>query len=89
MRVREGTLTSRVFGSDLEKLYPIIGTDQSDSATLDNVLEFLVHGGRPLPQALMMLIPEAWEGDALMDAVWQYAFYTDTSTVTVTWGCLI
>ena len=57
MRVREGTLTSRVFGADLEKIYPVIGEGQSDSATLDNVLEFLVHGGRSLPQALMMLIP--------------------------------
>ncbi|HSU93537.1 MAG TPA: glutamate synthase large subunit [Gemmatimonadaceae bacterium] len=84
MRVREGTLTSRVFGADLEKLYPVIGTDQSDSATLDNVLEFLVHGGRTLPQALMMLIPEAWEGDALMDAD-RRAFYEHHASMMEPW----
>jgi len=84
MRVREGTLTSKVFGSDLEKLYPIIGADQSDSATLDNVLEFLVHGGRSLPQALMMLIPEAWEGDPLMDAD-RRAFYEFHASMMEPW----
>ncbi|MBK5188988.1 MAG: glutamate synthase subunit alpha, partial [Gemmatimonadaceae bacterium] len=84
MRVREGTLTSRVFGTDLEKLYPIIGADQSDSATLDNVLEFLVHGGRSLPQALMMLIPEAWEGDPLMDAN-RRAFYEFHASMMEPW----
>ncbi len=84
MRVREGTLTSKVFGEDLAKLYPIIGADQSDSATLDNVLEFLVHGGRSLPQALMMLIPEAWEGDALMDAD-RRAFYEFHASMMEPW----
>jgi glutamate synthase domain-containing protein 2/glutamate synthase domain-containing protein 1/glutamate synthase domain-containing protein 3 len=84
MRVREGTLTSRVFGADLEKLYPIIGEDQSDSATLDNVLEFLMHGGRSLPQALMMLIPEAWEGDTLMDAD-RRAFYEFHASMMEPW----
>ena len=84
MRVREGTLTSKVFGADLEKLYPIIGADQSDSATLDNVLEFLVHGGRSLPQALMMLIPEAWEGDPLMDAD-RRAFYEFHASMMEPW----
>jgi len=84
MRVREGTLTSRVYGADLEKLYPIIGSDQSDSATLDNVLEFLVHGGRTLPHALMMLIPEAWEGDTLMDAE-RRAFYEHHASMMEPW----
>jgi glutamate synthase (NADPH/NADH) large chain len=84
MRVREGTLASRVFGEDLAKLYPVIGNDQSDSATLDNVLEFLVHGGRSLPQALMMLIPEAWEGDALMDAD-RRAFYEFHASMMEPW----
>ncbi|MBX6332477.1 MAG: glutamate synthase large subunit, partial [Gemmatimonadaceae bacterium] len=67
MRVREGRMASRLFGSDLQKLYPIIGEDQSDSACLDNALEFLVRGGRSLAHAMMMLIPEAWSGDADMD----------------------
>ena len=84
MRVREGTLTSNVFGEDLAKLYPIVGADQSDSASLDNVLEFLVHGGRSLPEALMMLIPEAWEGDALMDAD-RRAFYEFHASMMEPW----
>ena len=84
MRVREGTLTSKVFGADLEKLYPIIGAEQSDSAALDNVLEFLVHGGRSLPQALMMLIPEAWEGDSRMDGD-RRAFYEFHASMMEPW----
>ncbi len=84
MRVREGTLTSKIFGGDLDKLYPVIVADQSDSATLDNVLEFLVHGGRSLPQALMMLIPEAWEGDPLMDPD-RRAFYEFHASMMEPW----
>ncbi|MBA2684696.1 MAG: glutamate synthase large subunit [Gemmatimonadaceae bacterium] len=84
MRVREGTLTSKVLGEDLAKLYPIIGEDQSDSAALDNVLEFLVHGGRSLPEALMMLIPEAWEGDALMETD-RRAFYEFHASMMEPW----
>jgi len=84
MRVREGTLTSRVFGADLEKIYPIIGADQSDSATLDNVLEFLVRGGRSVAHALMMLIPEAWEGNALMAAD-RRAFYEYHASMMEPW----
>jgi glutamate synthase (NADPH) large chain len=67
MRVREGSMRSARFGEDLQKLYPIVGEGQSDSASLDNVLEFLMHGGRSLPHAMMMLIPEAWEGNRHMD----------------------
>ncbi|MBV9880582.1 MAG: glutamate synthase subunit alpha, partial [Gemmatirosa sp.] len=68
MRVREGRMKSRRFGEDLRKLYPIVSDDrQSDSACLDNVLEFLVRGGRSLPHAMMMLIPEAWEENRQMD----------------------
>src|SRR5918912_1144731 len=62
MRVRQGRMASPLFGGDIQKLYPIIGEDQSDSACLDNALEFLVRGGRKLAHAMMMLIPEAWEG---------------------------
>ncbi|HEY4485216.1 MAG TPA: glutamate synthase large subunit, partial [Nitrospiria bacterium] len=67
MRAREGRMSSDLFGEDLAKLYPIIEEGQSDSACLDNALEFLVMGGRPLPHAMMMLIPEAWSGDPNMD----------------------
>ncbi|MBI3610210.1 MAG: glutamate synthase large subunit [Nitrospirae bacterium] len=67
MRAREGRMASDLFGDDLKKLYPIIDEDQSDSACLDNALEFLVMGGRSVPHAMMMLIPEAWSGDPNMD----------------------
>jgi glutamate synthase domain-containing protein 2/glutamate synthase domain-containing protein 3 len=63
MRVREGALSSNVFGEDMTELYPVIPEGQSDSASLDNILEFLVMGGRSLPHAVMMTVPEAWEGN--------------------------
>src|SRR5690606_20437096 len=67
MRVREGALSSNVFGEDLSELFPVVPEGQSDSASLDNVLEFLVMGGRSLPHAVMMTIPEAWEANEDMD----------------------
>ena len=67
MRVREANMKSPLFGEDLHKLYPIITEDQSDSACLDNAVEFLVRGGRSLPHAIAMLVPEAWEGNPHMD----------------------
>jgi len=67
MRARQGRMRSELFGDDLHKLYPIIGENQSDSACLDNAVEFLVMGGRSLPHAMMMLIPEAWVGNPHMD----------------------
>jgi glutamate synthase (NADPH/NADH) large chain len=67
MRARQGRMQSDLFGDDLQKLYPIIAEHQSDSACLDNAVEFLVMGGRSLPHAMMMLIPEAWVGNPHMD----------------------
>jgi len=67
MRVREASMQSRLFGDDLHKLYPIIADGQSDSMCLDNALEFLVRGGRSLPHAVAMLVPEAWEGNPHMN----------------------
>jgi glutamate synthase (NADPH) large chain len=67
MRVREGALESNIFGEDITELFPVIAEGQSDSASLDNVLEFLVMGGRSLPHAVMMTIPEAWERHPDMD----------------------
>src|SRR5579863_255189 len=67
MQARQGRLSSELFGGDIQKLFPIISEDQSDSACLDNALEFLVMGGRSLPHAIMMLIPEAWVGNPDMD----------------------
>jgi glutamate synthase domain-containing protein 2/glutamate synthase domain-containing protein 1/glutamate synthase domain-containing protein 3 len=51
---------------DIQELFPLIEAGQSDSASLDNAVELLVHAGRSLPHAMMMLIPESWEGDATM-----------------------
>ncbi|MBM4127325.1 MAG: glutamate synthase large subunit [Nitrospira sp.] len=67
MRARQGRLNSDLFGADLEKLYPIVYEHQSDSACLDNAVEFLTMGGRSLPHAMMMLIPEPWVANPQMD----------------------
>ncbi len=68
MRARQGRLASDLFGDDLQKLFPIIAdVNQSDSACLDNAIEFLVLSGRSLPHAMMMLIPEPWVGNPQMD----------------------
>jgi glutamate synthase domain-containing protein 2/glutamate synthase domain-containing protein 3 len=61
MAAREEMLENKIFGKDLKKILPVIVPGGSDSATLDNVFELLVLSGRPLEQAMMMLIPEAWE----------------------------
>ncbi|MFP4223462.1 MAG: glutamate synthase large subunit [Phycisphaeraceae bacterium] len=65
-RAREGLMQSELFGEELEKLYPIIEEDLSDSGTFDNVLEMLLMAGRELPEAVMMMIPEAWENHEAM-----------------------
>src|SRR4051794_32985352 len=63
MRARESRLLSEAFpGTDLETVIPVVDDQGSDSAIFDNVLELLVLAGRSLPHALMMMIPEAWEG---------------------------
>src|SRR5271168_3225806 len=67
MMARRHSMTSKVLGADLDKLWPLIGDGNSDSATLDNCLELLIAGGYPLSHALMMMIPEAWAGNPLMD----------------------
>lgn len=60
MQARESLLTNHHFGDDLQKLFPVIEPGKSDSASLDNVLEFLMMTGRSLPHSLSMLIPESW-----------------------------
>ncbi|MDY7577844.1 glutamate synthase-related protein [Herbaspirillum sp. RTI4] len=67
MRAREGVMQSAVLGDDLKKLFPLIYEGQSDTACFDNALELLIMAGYPLPQAMMMMIPEAWENHTLMD----------------------
>ena len=67
MRARENLLKSGLFGPDIEKIKPIIVPGGSDSAAIDNIFELLVLSGRSLPQAMMMLIPGAWEHNRLME----------------------
>jgi glutamate synthase domain-containing protein 2/glutamate synthase domain-containing protein 1/glutamate synthase domain-containing protein 3 len=74
MRSRYGTLKSDAFGDELNKLFPILSDTASDSATLDNTLQFLSVNGRSLEHAVLMLIPEAWQNNHLMDAELK-AFY--------------
>ena len=74
MAARHETMKSAVIGEDLDKLWPLIAEGQSDSACFDNCLELLVAGGYSLPHAMMMLIPEAWNNNALMDEE-RRAFY--------------
>jgi len=67
IRARENDISSPLFGEDLEKIWPLIYDGQSDSASFDNALELLVMGGYSLAHAMMLLIPEAWAGNPLMD----------------------
>ena len=74
MAARRHLMQSDMLGDDLDKLWPLIVEGQSDSATFDNGLELLVQGGYSLAHAMMMLIPEAWTGNPLMDEQ-RRAFY--------------
>jgi glutamate synthase domain-containing protein 2/glutamate synthase domain-containing protein 1/glutamate synthase domain-containing protein 3 len=79
MRARESELRSELFGEeDLRKILPVVGPGNSDSATFDNVLELLLLGGRSLPHAAMMMIPEAYRNrEDLPDALQGfYAFHS-------------
>jgi len=66
MTAREGVAASNLFGDEINKLFPIIEPDCSDSGNFDNVLEFMLMGGRTLQEAVMMMIPEAWQADTNM-----------------------
>ena len=77
MRVREEIMKSEVFGSQIEKLFPIILPGKSDSASMDMVVELLTHTGRSLPEIMMMMIPEAWEKHKTMSED-KKAFYDIT-----------
>ena len=74
IRARQGAISSPILGDDLQKLWPLIYPGQSDSASFDNALELLVMSGYSIAHAVMMMIPEAWEGHTLMDAS-RRAFY--------------
>lgn len=84
MRARETLCESDLFGDDLEKLFPIVIEGGSDSATFDNVMEFLHMAGRPLPHAVLMMIPEAWSGHETMDEQ-RKAFYEYHACITEPW----
>ncbi len=84
MRAREALLASDVIPGDLERIFPICTPGASDSASFDEVLELLHMGGRSLPHAVLMMIPEAWENHAEMDAK-RRAFYEFHSAVMEPW----
>ncbi|MEA2591193.1 MAG: glutamate synthase large chain, partial [Actinomycetota bacterium] len=84
MRAREALLASDEFPGDLERIFPICTPGGSDSATFDEVLELLHLAGRPLPHAVLMMIPEAWQNhDTMPDD--KRAFYEYHSTLMEPW----
>ena len=77
MRAREGVMRCdqlNCSSRELQNLLPIVNSTQSDSGALDNVMELLVRSGRDIAEVMMMLIPEAWQNDELMDEE-KKAFY--------------
>ncbi|MEC8775318.1 MAG: glutamate synthase central domain-containing protein, partial [Pseudomonadota bacterium] len=84
MNARRHNMKSKVLGDDLEKLWPVIGDSPSDSSTFDNALELLVMGGYSLSHAMMLMIPEAWNGNDLMDPK-RRAFYEYYSALMEPW----
>ncbi len=84
MRAREGQCKSELFGDDLPKLFPVVEADCSDSGTFDNVLEFLLMTGRTPQEAVMMMIPEAWQKHATMPPD-KRAFYEYHSAMMEPW----
>ncbi|MFD9963172.1 glutamate synthase large subunit [Amycolatopsis sp. NPDC058986] len=84
MRAREALLESDLIPGDLTRLFPICSADASDSASFDEVLELLHLGGRTLPHAVLMMIPEAWENHATMDDE-RRAFYKFHASLMEPW----
>ena len=84
MAARRHLMKSELLGDDLEKLWPLITEGQSDSASFDNALELLVQSGYSLAHAMMMLIPEAWTGNPLMDER-RRAFYEYHAAIMEPW----
>jgi glutamate synthase (NADPH/NADH) large chain len=84
MNARESLMKTDVFGEELKKLFPVIEPGKSDSASLDNALEFLVLTGKSLPHALSMLIPESWnDKNPIPDSL--KAYYEYHSTIMEPW----
>ena len=84
MHARESMITSDVIPGDITRLFPICGTGGSDTASFDEVLELLHLGGRSLPHAVLMMIPEAWESHRTMDPA-RKAFYEFHATFMEPW----
>ena len=84
MSAREGTAESELFGEDIKRILPVIEPDVSDSGSFDNVLEFLLMGGRSLQEAVMMMVPEAWQNDTSMSEE-KRAFYEYQSALMEPW----
>jgi len=84
MAARQGVVASDLFGDEINKLFPIVEKDCSDSGTFDNVLEFLLMSGRTLQEAVMMMVPEAWQSDVNMDEA-KKAFYRFHSALMEPW----
>ena len=81
---RQGMMSSPLFGDELRKLFPIIEPHCSDSGNFDNALELLYHAGRTLPEAVMMMIPEAWQTQDDMSEE-KRAFYEYNSALQEPW----
>ncbi|MED6219382.1 glutamate synthase [NADH] [Stylosanthes scabra] len=87
IKAREGLLKCKELGlpeNELKKLLPIVNANSSDSGAFDGVLEFLVQSGKSLPEAVMMMIPEAWQNDKNMDPQ-RKAFYEYFSALMEPW----
>ena len=84
MAARQASVHSELYGKDISRLWPISYEGQSDTACFDNGLEFLVQGGYSLPHAVMMMIPEAWAGNPLMDEQ-RRAFYEYHAAIMEPW----
>jgi glutamate synthase (NADPH) large chain len=84
MRARRGAARSQLFGEELSKLFPVVEPDCSDSGSFDNVLEFLLMNGRTLQEAVMMMVPEAWQKHESMPEE-KRAFYEFFSCMMEPW----
>ena len=84
MQARQGVVESDLFGAELDKAFPVVEPDCSDSGTFDNVLEFLLMTGRTLQRSIMMMIPEAWQNDPQMTPE-KRAFYEYHSCLLEPW----
>ncbi len=84
MKARTGNASSELFGDQLKKLFPVVEPHCSDSGTFDNVLEFLLMTGRTLQEAILMMVPEAWQKHQTMPEA-KRAFYEYFSCMMEPW----